>query len=184
MKVDEDLDVFCTSTVPQISSSGKAISCHLLAQTNVESPISLPGSRRTQWSVKPSFHSNTLLCFPGNQDPQNRVAIDDRSRASQCPELEDHDYENDQLLTDPETMWDLLLQVDPYKFMGFGGIPPRILKELADVITKPLQRLLSGLGNLQRSQMTGSWRMLPNFQEGQEGGPQKLQVCRSHFSAW
>ncbi|KAJ7406063.1 hypothetical protein WISP_136041 [Willisornis vidua] len=33
---------------------------------------------------------------------------------------------------------DLLLQMDPYKFMGPDRIHPRILKKLADVITKTL----------------------------------------------
>ncbi|KAJ7410017.1 LINE-1 reverse transcriptase [Willisornis vidua] len=56
----------------------------------------------------------------------------DGPRRSQYPELEDHDCENDQLSVNPEIVWDLLLQLDPYKSMGL------ILQELADVITKPL----------------------------------------------
>ncbi|RMC15498.1 hypothetical protein DUI87_07690 [Hirundo rustica rustica] len=35
---------------------------------------------------------------------------DDRPRRSQCPELEDHGCENDQLPVKPEMVWDLLLQ--------------------------------------------------------------------------
>ncbi|KAJ7412767.1 hypothetical protein WISP_94612 [Willisornis vidua] len=42
----------------------------------------------------------------------------DGPRGSQCPELEDHDCENDQLPADPEIMWDLLLWVDSYKSLG------------------------------------------------------------------
>ncbi|KAJ7404740.1 hypothetical protein WISP_143620 [Willisornis vidua] len=38
---------------------------------------------------------------------------------------------------------DLLLQLDPYKSMELNGIHPRILKELADVITKRLEGILS-----------------------------------------
>ncbi|KAJ7422086.1 hypothetical protein WISP_39754 [Willisornis vidua] len=47
-----------------------------------------------------------------------------------CPELEDHDCKKD------------LLQLDPYKSMRPDVIHPRILKELADAITKPLSIIL------------------------------------------
>ncbi|KAF4796463.1 hypothetical protein TURU_083985 [Turdus rufiventris] len=53
---------------------------------------------------------------------------DDEPRGSQCPELEDHGYENDKLPLDPELAQDLLLQLDPYKSMEPDGINPRILK--------------------------------------------------------
>ncbi|KAF4796691.1 hypothetical protein TURU_082106 [Turdus rufiventris] len=84
------------------------------------------------------------------------INTDDGPRGSQCPELENHDCKNDLLLVNPEIVWDLLLQLVPYKYMGPDGIHPRILKELADVITKPLSMILSGLGNLERSQLTES----------------------------
>lgn len=44
---------------------------------------------------------------------------------SQCPEPEDQDCENDQLLVDPELVQDL---VDPIKVLGLDGIHPRVLK--------------------------------------------------------
>ncbi|KAJ7418389.1 hypothetical protein BTVI_29486 [Pitangus sulphuratus] len=81
--------------------------------------------------------------------------MDDKPRRCQCPELEDHDYENDQLQVNPEIVWDLLLQLDPYKFTGTVGIHPRILKELPNVFAKPLLMILRGLGNPERSQLTG-----------------------------
>ncbi|TRZ24677.1 hypothetical protein HGM15179_002379 [Zosterops borbonicus] len=62
----------------------------------------------------------------------------DRPRGSQCSELKDCDCKNDQLPADPETVKDLLFQLDAYKSMGPDGIHPRILKELADAIRKPL----------------------------------------------
>ncbi|KAJ7403501.1 hypothetical protein BTVI_76474 [Pitangus sulphuratus] len=42
---------------------------------------------------------------------------DDGPRRSQCPELEDHDCENEQFPVDPEIVWDVLLQLDPYRSM-------------------------------------------------------------------
>ncbi|KAJ7398258.1 hypothetical protein BTVI_126793 [Pitangus sulphuratus] len=64
--------------------------------------------------------------------------MDDGPRRSQCPELEDHDCDDDQLLLDSEFVCDLVLQLDPYKSLGPGGNHPRNLKGLADVIAKPL----------------------------------------------
>ncbi|KAJ7399311.1 hypothetical protein BTVI_116089 [Pitangus sulphuratus] len=66
---------------------------------------------------------------------------DDRPKGSQCPELEDHDCENDQLPVDPEIVQNLLLELDPYKCMGPDGIHPRILKEPVDAIAKPLSMI-------------------------------------------
>ncbi|KAJ7421151.1 RNA-directed DNA polymerase from mobile element jockey [Willisornis vidua] len=59
-------------------------------------------------------------------------------RRSYFPGLEDHDSENDQLPVKPEIVQDLLLQLDPYKSVGPDRIHPIMLKELADVIKKPL----------------------------------------------
>ncbi|RMC17434.1 hypothetical protein DUI87_06016 [Hirundo rustica rustica] len=43
----------------------------------------------------------------------------------------------------PETVWDLLLQLNPYRSMGPDRIKQRILKELTDAITKPLAMLFN-----------------------------------------
>ncbi|KAJ7420834.1 hypothetical protein WISP_46285 [Willisornis vidua] len=64
--------------------------------------------------------------------------MNDGPRGSQCPELKDHDCENDQLPDNTKILWDLLLQLDPYKSMEPDGVDPRIRKELADAIAKPL----------------------------------------------
>ncbi|KAJ7426731.1 hypothetical protein WISP_13216 [Willisornis vidua] len=63
-----------------------------------------------------------------------REFMNEGSRGSQYSELEHHDCENDQFPNHPEIVWDLLLQLDPYKSMGPDGIHPRILKMLADAI--------------------------------------------------
>lgn len=57
-----------------------------------------------------------------------------RLRVAQCPKL----CENDRLPVNPELVRDLLLQLDPYKPKGPDGIHLRTLKELADVIVRPL----------------------------------------------
>lgn len=66
---------------------------------------------------------------------------DDGPRGSQCLELENHDCENDQLQVDSGIVGDLLVQLDPYESMEPDGIHLRILKELADVIAKPLSMI-------------------------------------------
>lgn len=53
------------------------VTCQVRGMSRV--PISSPGHRETQWSVKASFHSNPQLRFPGNQDPQNWVAVGTQS---------------------------------------------------------------------------------------------------------
>lgn len=55
---------------------------------------------------------------------------------------------------------DLLLQLDPYKSMGLDRIHPRILKGLADVITKCLFWVVLGI---QKFQVTRSWQILSWF---------------------
>ncbi|NWI48887.1 ITA8 protein, partial [Calyptomena viridis] len=58
--------------------------------------------------------------------------MDGGPRGSHCPELENHDSENDQLPVNLETVQDLLLQLEPYKSIRSDRIHPRILKELVD----------------------------------------------------
>lgn len=60
---------------------------------------------------------------------------------SQCPELEDQGYGNDQFMVNLEIVWDVLLQRNPNKTMGPDAIHPIILKELSDVIAKPLSMI-------------------------------------------
>lgn len=53
------------------------------------------------------------------------------------PSALSHGCHNDKLAVHSAVVTDLLLQLDPYKFMESDGIHPRILKELDDVV-KPL----------------------------------------------
>ncbi|KAJ7400019.1 hypothetical protein BTVI_109453 [Pitangus sulphuratus] len=114
---------------------------------------------------------------------------DNRPRGSQYPELEDHDCKNDQLSADLEIVWDLLLQLDPYKSMGPDGIHARILKDLADVITQPLSVIFEeswesrGAPNWKPQ---ADWKLantVPVFKKGKKEDPRNYRPV-SLTSAW
>lgn len=67
-------------------------------------------------------------------------------------------------LVNLEHTWDLLFQVDPYKSIRPDRTHLRILKELADVITRLLSMTFKGLG--ESGEADKCW---PSFQEAQEG---------------
>ncbi|KAJ7419205.1 hypothetical protein WISP_55393 [Willisornis vidua] len=89
-------------------------------------------------------------------------------RGSQCPELEDHDCENDQRPVDHEILRNQLLALDPYKSMGPGGTDPRIFKNLTDVITKHLSIFEQ---SWESRKVTADWKLVivPIFRKGLEG---------------
>ena len=63
----------------------------------------------------------------------------DRPWAAQSPELEDHECGNSDFpFVDTEIVRDQLYQPNVHKPMGPDGIPPRELKEPADVMAGPL----------------------------------------------
>ncbi|GAB0206625.1 mitochondrial enolase superfamily member 1 [Grus japonensis] len=97
---------------------------------------------------------------------------DDRLWDPRCPKLEDRDCGNDKLPADPELVQDLLLHLDAYKSMGPNGIHPRVLRELADVIVRPLSIIF------QRSWESGEvpvdWKLaniVPVFKKGKKEDP-------------
>lgn len=59
--------------------------------------------------------------------------------------------------------------------MGPGGIHLRIFQRVADAITKPLLRILNGLGNPGGPSWLETGDCCPDFPEGQEGGPRNPQ---------
>lgn len=52
----------------------------------------------------------------------------DELKASEYPELDDHDCEIDQLLVSSDLEWDVLLQLDPYVSVEPDRINPRVFK--------------------------------------------------------
>lgn len=64
--------------------------------------------------------------------------------------LEEHDWENDKLPSNPEIVSDSLLHLDKHKSMESNEIHPRVLKKTTDIITVSL--FINGLGSLKKSQ--------------------------------
>lgn len=84
-----------------------------------------------------------------------------------CLELEDHDCSTDQLPANLKLAQNLLLHLDACKSMGPNEIHPKILRELADVNMRS-QLFSKGLGNLDSSQLTGSWQMFQFSRRGRK----------------
>ncbi|GAB0199232.1 mitochondrial enolase superfamily member 1 [Grus japonensis] len=89
-----------------------------------------------------------------------------------CPELEDRDCGNDKLPADPELVRDLLLHLDAYKSMGPDGIHPRVLRELADVIVRPLSIIFQW--SWESGEVPVDWKLanvVPIFKKGKKEDP-------------
>ncbi|GAB0197704.1 mitochondrial enolase superfamily member 1 [Grus japonensis] len=86
----------------------------------------------------------------------------------ECPELEDRDGEQSEAPTiQGEKLGDLLHHLDTHRSMGLDGIHPRVLRELVEVLTKPLSI------TYQQSWLTGEvpvdWRLanvMPIYKKG------------------
>ncbi|GAB0179916.1 mitochondrial enolase superfamily member 1 [Grus japonensis] len=79
---------------------------------------------------------------------------------------------------------DLLHHLDTHRPMGPDGIHPGVLRELAEVLTKPLS-IISQQSWLTR-EVPVDWRlanMTAHLQEGLEGGSGELQACPSDLGA-
>ncbi|KAK4813791.1 hypothetical protein QYF61_026373 [Mycteria americana] len=95
------------------------------------------------------------------------------SLGTQPPELEDRDGEQNKApIIQGEMVSDLLHHLDTHKSMGLDGIHPRVLRELVEVLTKPLSILY------QQSWLSGEvpldWRLanvMPFYKKSQKEDP-------------
>ncbi|KAK4831199.1 hypothetical protein QYF61_016036 [Mycteria americana] len=88
------------------------------------------------------------------------------SLGTQPPELEDRDGDqNGAPIIQGEMVSDLLHHLDTHKSMGPDEIHPRVLKELAEVLTKPLSI------TYQQSWLTGEANVTPIFKKGRKEDP-------------
>ncbi|KAF1669612.1 hypothetical protein FQV07_0001445, partial [Pygoscelis papua] len=94
-------------------------------------------------------------------------------QGTQPPELEDKDGEQDKpAIVQEEAVNDLLHNLDAHKSMGPDGIHPRVLRELAEELAKPLSIIY------QQSWLTGEvpddWRLAnvtPIYKKGRKEDP-------------
>ncbi|KAJ7427368.1 hypothetical protein WISP_07746 [Willisornis vidua] len=101
---------------------------------------------------------------------QVAVIPPDRPRRSQSPELEDNGIcQTGKLSFDPE-LHQGLLQPDPHKSKGSGGIHSRILKE-ADVIAKTFLMIFEW--SWESREVLANWKLTnsPFFKKGKEEDP-------------
>ncbi|KAJ7406679.1 rna-directed dna polymerase from mobile element jockey-like [Pitangus sulphuratus] len=99
------------------------------------------------------------------------VNTDEGPRGPQCPEQEDHECENDQLPVNTELVRDLLLHLDPYK-----TIHDEILKELVDVIAKPLSMIFEW--SWESGEVQAEWKLMnlaPIFKNGKKEDPRNYR---------
>lgn len=76
---------------------------------------------------------------------------------------------NDQLPAEPEHVWNLLLQLYVHKSLGPDGTHPRVLKDVASVITEP--PFIICQWSWESGEVPNDWKManiVPVFKKGKK----------------
>lgn len=82
--------------------------------------------------------------------------------------MKDHDCGNSRLPANPKLVRDLLLQVDAYKSMEANEIHPTVLKELANVILRPLSTIFQWLWESVKVPINWKLANIPVFKKGKK----------------
>jgi len=101
------------------------------------------------------------------------------SQGSQPPMLGDREEEqNKPPAIQEEAANDPLCHLDTHKSMELDGIHPRVLRELAEELAKPLHHLSAVLANRGGPKRLEACQCKAHLQEGPEGGAGELQACQ------
>lgn len=82
-------------------------------------------------------------------------------------------------MVEEELVRDHGVKLDIQKSMGPDGMRPRVLRELVDIIVRPLSIILER--SWQSGEVPEDWKkanVTPAFKKGREGGPRQRQVCQ------
>ncbi|KAF4796408.1 hypothetical protein TURU_084373 [Turdus rufiventris] len=118
----------------------------------------------------------TLLKGPGAEVVFSVISVEVFNSKTICPQctqhhkLEDRYGEQNEIpISHEKIVSDLLHHLDTYKSMELDGIHPRILTELAEVLTEPLSIIYQQ--SWSTSEVPGDWKLvkvMPIYKQGQK----------------